>query len=159
MNTLINNKNGKHLLAEFYDCQCAIELLCHSDAVLDKLIEAVQTVGLTLVGQAVHDFSDTSFSDASCANAGFTDTKLTNTSSNKINADKQSSGYTISLLLAESHICIHTWAELKSVTLDVYVCNFLQDNSDKANNLLKMCKNLFLPAECDIKEVWREHAR
>jgi S-adenosylmethionine decarboxylase len=33
------------------------------------------------------------------------------------------------VLLAESHLAVHTWPELGAVTLDVYVCNFGGDNS------------------------------
>jgi hypothetical protein len=31
---------------------------------------------------------------------------------------------TATVLLAESHLCVHTWPEQRAVTLDVYVCNF-----------------------------------
>lgn len=37
-------------------------------------------------------------------------------------------GATGALVLAESHLAIHTWPELDSVTLDLYVCNYSQDN-------------------------------
>ena len=37
-------------------------------------------------------------------------------------------GVTGCVVLAESHLAIHTWPELGSVTLDVYVCNYTQDN-------------------------------
>jgi S-adenosylmethionine decarboxylase len=30
---------------------------------------------------------------------------------------------TATVLLAESHLCVHTWPEQRAVTLDVYVCN------------------------------------
>jgi spermidine synthase len=33
------------------------------------------------------------------------------------------------VLLAESHLALHTWPERAGVTLDVYVCNFSTDNS------------------------------
>jgi S-adenosylmethionine decarboxylase len=37
-------------------------------------------------------------------------------------------GATGALVLAESHLAIHTWPELDAVTLDLYVCNHSQDN-------------------------------
>ena len=40
------------------------------------------------------------------------------------------------LLLAESHLAVHTWPELGAVTLDVYVCNYGGDNSARAHALL-----------------------
>jgi spermidine synthase len=46
---------------------------------------------------------------------------------------KASPGVTGTVLLAESHLAIHTWPETGSVTIDVYVCNFSADNSGKAH--------------------------
>jgi len=40
------------------------------------------------------------------------------------------------LLLAESHLAVHTWPELRAVTLDVFVCNVASDNTGKAQDLL-----------------------
>jgi S-adenosylmethionine decarboxylase len=42
-------------------------------------------------------------------------------------------GVTGVVLLAESHLAVHTWPELGAVTLDVYVCNFSGDNSARAD--------------------------
>ena len=46
-------------------------------------------------------------------------------------------GVTGAVLLAESHLAIHTWPERAGVTLDVYVCNFSTDNSGKAEALMR----------------------
>ncbi len=54
-------------------------------------------------------------------------------------------GVTGLVLLAESHLAIHTWPELNAVTLDVYVCNFLDDNSHKARTLTNSLIALFAP--------------
>ena len=39
-------------------------------------------------------------------------------------------GVTGMIVLAESHMSLHTWPEKKYVTLDVYVCSFTQDNRE-----------------------------
>ena len=54
-------------------------------------------------------------------------------------------GVTGVVLLAESHLAVHTWPELKAVTLDVYVCNFGADNSHKARALLDTLIAHFAP--------------
>ena len=41
-------------------------------------------------------------------------------------------GVTGTVLLAESHLAIHTWPEHGFVTVDVYVCNLATDNTAKA---------------------------
>jgi S-adenosylmethionine decarboxylase proenzyme len=56
-------------------------------------------------------------------------------------------GITGTVLLAESHIAIHTWPETGSVTLDVYVCNFSQENSRRAEALFDRVVGLLEPAE------------
>ena len=54
---------------------------------------------------------------------------------------------TATVLLAESHLCVHTWPEQHAVTLDVYVCNFGGDHSGKARVLLNDLVALFAPLE------------
>jgi S-adenosylmethionine decarboxylase len=41
-------------------------------------------------------------------------------------------GCTVAVLLAESHVTVHTWPEHASVALDVYVCNHSRDNRAQA---------------------------
>ena len=57
------------------------------------------------------------------------------------------SGITGVVLLAESHLAIHTWPELGGVTLDVYVCNRGQDNSARAQALMGELIKAFAPAQ------------
>ena len=64
-------------------------------------------------------------------------------------------GVTGAVVLAESHLAIHTWPELNSVTLDVYVCNYSADNSDKARALFQSIVDHFAPAEIARHEVSR----
>ena len=52
-------------------------------------------------------------------------------------------GVTGVVLLAESHLAVHTWPELGGVTLDVYVCNVNGDNSARAELLLATLEAAF----------------
>ncbi len=45
-----------------------------------------------------------------------------------------SGGFTASICLTESHVSIHTWPEFGKATFDVFLSNFLQDNSDKVRH-------------------------
>jgi spermidine synthase len=56
-------------------------------------------------------------------------------------------GYTGIVLLAESHLALHTWPERQGLTLDVYVCNYSADNSEKAKKLFENIVQLFKPTE------------
>ena len=59
------------------------------------------------------------------------------------------------VLLAESHLAVHTWPELGAVTLDVYVCNFGADNSARARALLAALEQAFAPAQAERHEIAR----
>ncbi len=65
-------------------------------------------------------------------------------------------GVTGAVVLAESHLAIHTWPELNSVTLDVYVCNYTQDNSAKARQVVDDLIGLFDPEDFVRHEVPRD---
>jgi S-adenosylmethionine decarboxylase len=59
------------------------------------------------------------------------------------------------VLLAESHLCVHTWPEQQAVTLDVYVCNFGGDHSAKAQALLADLQTLFDPTHAELGSLAR----
>jgi S-adenosylmethionine decarboxylase len=54
-------------------------------------------------------------------------------------------GVTGVVLLAESHLAVHTWPERGAVTLDAYVCNFSADNSAAAAQLVDQLIAAFAP--------------
>ena len=65
------------------------------------------------------------------------------------------SGVTGVVLLAESHLAVHTWPELGAVTVDVYVCNFGADNSAKARHLLALLQAALAPEQAQVQAVER----
>ena len=64
-------------------------------------------------------------------------------------------GVTGVVLLAESHLALHTWPELGAVTLDVYVCNRSADHSARARQLLGTLRALLCPARAEEREIIR----
>ncbi len=113
---------GLHLTADLHRCRCDSRWLLDADLLGRACVEAVAAAGLQAVGQLFHTFPDTG------AGPG---------------------GVTATVLLAESHLCVHTWPEQHAVTLDVYVCNFGADHSDKARGLLDALLALFEPSHVE----------
>ena len=54
-------------------------------------------------------------------------------------------GVTGAIVLSESHLSLHTWPEHRYVTLDVYVCNYTEDNRAKARRLFDWLVQTFAP--------------
>ena len=67
-------------------------------------------------------------------------------------------GVTGAVLLAESHLALHTWPERSGVTLDVYVCNFSTDNSAKAESLMDALIVAFAPTLQNTNRILRGSA-
>jgi S-adenosylmethionine decarboxylase len=68
-------------------------------------------------------------------------------------------GITGVVLLAESHVALHTWPELGAATLDVYVCNVGADNSARAEALLAALEAALAPGEIERNRVRRGSLR
>ena len=64
-------------------------------------------------------------------------------------------GVTGVVLLAESHVAVHTWPERDYVTLDVYACNHTGDNQAKAERLFEQLITLFAPKTSERVVVQR----
>jgi S-adenosylmethionine decarboxylase len=107
---------GLHLTADLTQCQCDSAWLTDAARLGAACVQAVQAAGLQSVAQLCHTFPSTA---------------------------QGPGGVTATVLLAESHLCVHTWPEQKGVTLDVYVCNFGGDHSAKAHALMDALLALF----------------
>jgi S-adenosylmethionine decarboxylase proenzyme len=64
-------------------------------------------------------------------------------------------GVTGTVLLAESHIAIHTWPEAGFVTVDVYVCNLLTDNTAKAEQVFREIEAALRPQRTHFQAIHR----
>jgi S-adenosylmethionine decarboxylase len=64
-------------------------------------------------------------------------------------------GVTGVVLLAESHLAVHTWPELGAVTVDVYVCHFNGDNSAKAEQLMATLEAAFAAGRSQRQRLTR----
>ena len=112
---------GLHLTADLHDCGCEQRWLTDAALLGQHCVAAVRSADLQAVAQLFHTFDS---------------------------ADGVTlAGVTATVLLAESHLCVHTWPERQAVTLDVYVCNFGGDHSAKAQALMDSLLALFQPAE------------
>lgn len=119
---------GLHLTADCFECQCPIELLLAPTPLESLLRQHTLDAGLTIVGERFYPFT---------------------------NQDGSAAGVTGTLLLAESHLAIHTWPEKRAITLDIYVCNFNNDNSDKARKILQELLQTFAPKKVRQQELRR----
>jgi len=55
--------------------------------------------------------------------------------------------FTLLVGLAESHISIHTWPERLTVQLDVFLCNYVNDNTAKCESIYDAIAEYFEPFE------------
>jgi spermidine synthase/S-adenosylmethionine decarboxylase len=120
--------NGLHLIADLFDCRCPTDFLFAAPQLEAFCAAACSRNGLTVVGRLFHTFHDLAGNPA---------------------------GVTGTVVLAESHLALHTWPETAGVTLDVYVCNFSADNSDRARALFADVIAAFAPGQLETKEVAR----
>ncbi len=86
--------HGLHLIADLHDCR-GDTALDDADALRELCLDAVARAGLRAVGSVFHPYVD---------EAG------------------QAQGVTGVVLLAESHITIHTWPERGFAAIDLFLC-------------------------------------
>ncbi|NJM79014.1 MAG: hypothetical protein HC854_04125 [Flavobacterium sp.] len=59
------------------------------------------------------------------------------------------------ICLKESHICIHTWPEINRITMDVYLCNYSGDNTEKVRIISKRMVTYFEASVVSSSEIYR----
>lgn len=68
----------------------------------------------------------------------------------------QPTGVTGVVLLAESHLSVHTWPVERFAAIDVYVCNHAEDNAARGTALAQAMASLFAPLRCATREIVRD---
>jgi len=126
--------HGLHLTADLRGCPAGAAAMTDPDTLRAHCRAAVLAAGLQPVGELFHRFTPLPESTAP-------------------------PGVTGVVLLAESHLAVHTWPELGAVTLDVYVCNLGQDNSARAEALMAALIVVFQPAQQALQRLHRGDAR
>ena len=123
---------GLHLTADLHGCAAGRALATDPAALRACCLAAVDAAGLLAVGELFHRFVP-----PAGARAGVP------------------IGVTGVVLLAESHLAVHTWPELAAATLDVYVCNVGGDNSARAAALLEGLIGAFAPERVERHRIER----
>ena len=119
---------GLHIIADLYNCQKG-DLLVSSQQLRDLCVGACTGAGLTVLGDHFYQFDG---------------------------ADgTQEGGSTGAVVLAESHLAIHTWPERDGATLDVYVCNYTSDNTAKAEAVYRALIRALKPGDVLVERVQR----
>ena len=119
---------GLHLTADLLRCRCEAAWLTDGERLARWCVGAVRAAGLRPVDHLFHAFPAT---------------------------PRGPGGVTATVLLAESHLCLHTWPESGTVTADVYVCNATADHSGGARRLLDAVVDRFAPEQVQQREVAR----
>ncbi len=123
---------GLHLTADLRGCPAERGVMLDPAALREACLGAVRRAGLAPVGELFHRFAPAMGASAEAP-----------------------VGITGVVLLAESHLAVHTWPELAAVTLDVYVCNLGRDNSAKAHALLAALLGVFEPEQVEQQALQR----
>ena len=123
---------GLHLTADLRGCAADAPLMTEPSALRVACLDAVARAGLTPVGELFHRFEAAPGASATAVG-----------------------GITGVVLLAESHLAVHTWPEIEAATLDVYVCNLVADNSARAEVVLAVLMQAFAPTAVERHAVER----
>ncbi|MFZ2649559.1 MAG: S-adenosylmethionine decarboxylase [Burkholderiaceae bacterium] len=127
--------HGLHLTADLRDCLAAQPLMTEPELLRRLCLAAVHEAGLQTVGELFHRFAPAAQQARS--------------------ADAAPPGITGVVLLAQSHLAVHTWPELGAVTIDVFVCNVQGDHSRSAHLALERLVDAFGAATVSRQILYR----
>lgn len=109
-------KTALHIIVDILDYSSNINWLYDSERAEFYIQEAIRENGFQIIASTFHSF----VLDSECQ-----------------------SGYTGMIILAESHVSIHTWPEERKINLDVFVCSYTKDNQEATQSLAKKLLEVF----------------
>ena len=107
--------------------KCSEDLRTFNEEQLEMITKMIESVGLTSLDSCHHQFYNEYGND----------------------------GYSVVILLQESHCAIHTWPSLGKVNVCVYVCNYSTANDAKAMKLVDLIAAYYGSEEPIIQYVRR----
>lgn len=123
---LTREVTGHHWLLDLSGCRAPLRLLTDAAHLQLACQGLAQATGMQVVGHVFHQFQP---------------------SLQHPTQPSQPAGVTGVLLLAQSHLSVHTWPESRFVALDVYVCDHHQDNYARGQALTDAMIALFDPQQ------------
>lgn len=123
-------KKSLHILADFHGCSGEEKYFTNKFLVRQKTLRLIKRSGFQIVASRFHKFTGIDHPDKG--------------------------GITGVVIVAESHITIHTWPERQFVNVDVFFCNYTRDNTKKARDVFRFFRELYGPKKIRRKEVWRD---
>ncbi len=148
---------GLHLTADLRGCAAEQASMTQPGALRELCLEAVRRAGLQAVGELFHRFDGTPLGRVPAGGAAL-GVGAAPTASAARGAGAAQGGITGVVLLAQSHLAVHTWPELGAVTIDLFVCNLQGDHSRGARIALDGLVQAFAPSEVSRQELRRAAA-
>ncbi len=154
---------GLHLTADLRGCAPEQPLMTQPDRLRELCLEAARRAGLQAVGELFHRFDATPPTLVPAAGAvqggrAAPGASGVATASAAPGAGAAQGGITGVVLLAQSHLAVHTWPELGAVTIDLFVCNVQGEHSRGARIALDWLVQAFAPGEVSRQELRRAGA-
>jgi len=109
---------GLHLTADLYQCRCQDAWLTNAQQLCEWCVQAARAAGLQPIEQVFHAIPA---------------------------SGPESAGVAAAVLLAQSHVCLHTWPGQRAVTLDVYVGALDAGHAAQARDLMTALIDRFQP--------------